>query len=194
MADDEPIKDLETVLLRQLRESKELVKSMDWNSFQQNLDRRVAQVNDSFLKEVANISLISVTAAPFSLTLLLSGLEIEKTLLVAAFGLLMVNVLFLNVGLWHLNSIFKRETGSQTLDFLEMESNATDISNENLDTGKRVEALANLVKIQSRLYYRQKTEPLNQGKTLIFFREWGLVLLSVAIILIIESVVLALTK
>ena len=99
----------------------DLLSNLDFSELNSELDRRISLSNNSFLGEVKGLSLIAVTAAPFSLTLLLSGLEIEKTFLVALFTVLMANVLFLNIGVWYLNSKFKKSTASQRLEVLSME-------------------------------------------------------------------------
>ena len=120
---EEIIKQLDEEISSKRKQISDSVSKENLEKINSELDQRIFLANNSFLKEVRSLSLISVTAAPFSLTLLLSGLEIEKTLLVVAFVFLIMDVLFLNIGVWYLNSQFKRSTMSQKLEGIIMSSN-----------------------------------------------------------------------
>jgi hypothetical protein len=171
-----------------LNDAAESVSEINLIELRSELDNRVALSNDSFLNEVKNLSLISVTAAPFSLTLLLSGLEIEKTFLVIAFLFLMANVLFINVGLWYLNAEFRKLTGAQRLEEIQISLSGENIRNRRLDASSRLDSLNNLIESQDRLKNKKIAEPDNQEKILGSLRDWGLVLLSEGILFLILSV------
>ncbi|PIS17096.1 MAG: hypothetical protein COT61_00425, partial [Candidatus Portnoybacteria bacterium CG09_land_8_20_14_0_10_44_13] len=89
---EEIIKQLDEEISSKRKQISDSVSKENLEKINSELDQRIFLANNSFLKEVRSLSLISVTAAPFSLTLLLSGLEIEKTLLVVAFVFLIMDV------------------------------------------------------------------------------------------------------
>lgn len=187
--EEDTIKQLEIKLSNSLNEASQLVSKKDLDKLNSEIDKRISLFNDSFLEEVKNFSLISVTAAPFSLTLLLSGLEIEKTFLVIAFVFLMVNVLCLNIGVWYLNSHFRKSTFSQKLESIIMDSSVSTLHDEKVENSKRLDALTELVESEDRLVQKKTMEPYNQAKILSLLRDLGIILLSVGIIFLVLSVV-----
>ncbi len=185
---EEIIKELQEEIDNNLKEISKILAGKDLSVLNAQLDNRISLSNNSFLEEVKNLSLITVTAAPFSLTLLLSGLEIEKTFLVASFILLMMNVLFLNVGVWYLNSRFRTSTGSQILEAITLEMETSNVLDTSKDSTVRLNSLNELMQGEIRLNKKKRFEPYGQEKILKFLRDWGLILLSVGIILIALSV------
>lgn len=189
--EEDKIKQLEAELSANLDQASKSNSEENLYKLNSEIDYRVSLLNNSFLKEIKNLSLISVTAAPFSLTLLLSGLEIEKTFLVTAFVFLMLNVLFLNLGVWYLNSHFRKATYSQKFEIIMMDSNASILRDKKIDNNKRLDALVELVKSKDQLIQKKSLEPYNQEKILSFLRNLGVVLLSEGIIFLVLSVVWA---
>ena len=187
----EQAKQLEKKIQGKLKQLLAFLTNLDFSKLNSKLDRRISLSNNSFLGEVKSLSLIAVTAAPFSLALLLSGLEIEKTFLVASFTVLMANVLFLNIGVWYLNSKFKKSTASQRLEVLSMEAEASNALDEKKNTSARLDAVYELSQCENRLEQKKMFEPYKQEKTLSFLRDGGLILLSIGLILMILSVVWA---
>lgn len=185
---EETIKQLQAEVDSSLKEISNTLSQRDLSALNAEIDNRLIQSNNSFLEEIKNISLITVTAAPFSLTLLLSGLGIEKTFLVTSFGLLMLNVLFLNIGVWYVNNRFRVSTASQKLEAISMEIETSNVLDANKDSTKRLNSLFELMRSETRLNRKKIFEPYEQEKVLKFFRDWGLVSLSVGIILIVLSV------
>lgn len=185
---EEIIKQTEEEISAKFKQISELLSKNDTEKLHRELDNRVILLNESFLKEVKNISLITVTAAPFSLTLLLSGLNIEKAFLVAAFVLMMFNALFLNIGVWYLNSQFRRSTASQKLEAISIDVEKSKVLDEKKENTDRFNALYELMQSESRLMRKKMLEPYKQERVLIFLRDSGLIILSVAIVFLILSV------
>ena len=191
---EEIIKQLDEEISSKRKQISDSVSKENLEKINSELDQRIFLTNNSFLKEVRSLSLISVTAAPFSLTLLLSGLEIEKTLLVVAFVFLIMDVLFLNIGVWYLNSQFKRSTMSQKLEGIIMSSNTTSVLDEKMDNDKWFTALYELRKSEKRLNKKKAMEPYSQMKMLDFFRDCGVMMLGAGLIILIVSVVWSITR
>ncbi|PIW75012.1 MAG: hypothetical protein CO002_04450 [Candidatus Portnoybacteria bacterium CG_4_8_14_3_um_filter_44_10] len=191
---EEIIKQLDEEISSKRKQISDSVSKENLEKINSELDQRIFLANNSFLKEVRSLSLISVTAAPFSLTLLLSGLEIEKTLLVVAFVFLIMDVLFLNIGVWYLNSQFKRSTMSQKLEGIIMSSNTTSVLDEKMDNDKWFTALYELRKSEMRLNKKKAMEPYSQMKMLDFFRDCGVMMLGAGLIILIVSVVWSITR
>ncbi len=188
---EETIKQLQSEIDTGLKEISDTLSKRDLNTLNAEIDNRLILSNNSFLEEIKNLSLVTVTAAPFSLTLLLSGLEIEKTFLVTSFGLLMVNVIFLNIGVWYLNSRFRISTASQKLEAISIDMETQNVLDANKDSTTRLNSLYGLMQSETRLNRKKTFEPYDQEKTLRLFRDWGLIFLSVGILLIVLSVVWA---
>ncbi len=191
---DETIKQLQAEVDGNLKEISDALYKRDLRGLNAEIDKRLISSNSSFLGEIKNLSLITVTAAPFSLTLLLSGLEIQETFLVTSFGFLMANVIFLNIGVWYLNNRFRTSTASQKLEAISMEVETQNVLDANKDSASRLNALYELMQSETRLNAKKTFEPYQQEKILRFFRDWGLIFLCVGVILIVISVVSALWK
>lgn len=184
---DETIRQLQSEVDSSLKEISADLSKIDLG-YLSELDNRIVLSNNSFLEEIKALSLITVTAAPFSLTLLLSGLNIEKTFLAVSFAILMVNVVFLNVGVWYLNNRFRTSTASQKLEAISIELEKSNILDEKKDSTSRLNSLSELMKSETRLNEKKFLEPYEQEKVLKLFRDWGLIFFSVGIILVVVSV------
>ncbi len=185
---EDTIRQLQTEVDNNLKEISDSLSKVDLSPLNTEIDNRLIQSNTSFLEEIKSLSLVTVTAAPFSLTLLLSGLNIEKTFLVASFSLLMLNVTFLNIGVWYINNRFRTSTASQKLEAISMEMETSSVLNVSKDSTARLNALVELMHSQARLKRKKTFEPYEQEKILKLFKDWGLVFLSVGILLIVLSV------
>lgn len=188
---EELVKQLEIEARKKLEQVAKLLSMKDAGKLHQELDNRIFLSNESFLREVKNISLIAVTAAPFSLALLLSGLNIEKTYLVIAFVFFMIDVLFLNIGVWYLNSQFRKSTASQKLEAISIDVETSKILDEKKENAERFDSLYELIQAESRLGKKKMMEPYSQDKILNSLRNCGLLFLSVAITFLILSVILS---
>lgn len=185
---EETIQRLDSEIKNRLEEFRGLPDNV--NILSSALDQRISSNVELFLKEIKDISLISVTAAPFSLTILLSNLNISVELLDISFVIFMLNVLFLNIGVWYVNNEFLRSTSSQKLENIVMDMSASDVNNNLLETNKRVNSLFDYFKSESKLESKKKLEPYKQIQIVDKIRFLGIILLSLAIITLITSVVL----
>lgn len=188
-ADNEAqLKDLDLEIKKRLSEFSNLKE--DVNILSSTLDQRMFSNIELFLKEIKDISVISVTAAPFSLTILLSNFKINTTLLVFSFVIFMLNVLILNIGIWYINNEFLRSTSSQKLENMLMDISANDINNNSLETNKRTEALFKFFESENKINTKRKLEPYKYINIVDKIRFLGIIMLNLAIILLTTSIIL----
>lgn len=186
--DNEELQKLNSEIEKRLQDFRNLEKFAQAD--EQLIDKRMAEHIELFLKEIRNNSLISVTAAPFSLLILQTNLQIHTGLLIGSFILFMINALILNIGYWYYNNEFFRSTASQKLENLIMGTSAMQINDASKDNKKRLNSLFDFFQSQSKLETKRKLEPYTHINTVDKIRFIGIAILSSAILFLIASIVL----
>lgn len=186
---EEHLKETEQKIKEMFNEFKSLPEIA--KSFNLSISKKMVSNIELLMKEIKNISLISATAAPFSLTILTSQLDINKNFLFISFAFFIVNVLILNVGIWYINGDYLALTRSQMLEGISMTITADKVTDTSLSTEDRMDALFDFYHSELQLESKKMQEPHYFVKIIDNLRFFGIICLTLALIFLIGSVLSA---